>query len=134
MSPERTSFPPLLADVNIAKQVIEFLRSEGIDVASVYERGLAHLDDEAILKLATEEQRFVLTHDSDFGDLVIAQRKPFFGVLFLRPGDDPSPVVIEGLRHLVAFDCDWTAPLLATYRDGRLRLRRLETFMSPGHD
>ena len=59
--------PPLLADVNVAIQVVAFLRDSGLDVASVYERGLAHLDDAAILELARQEKRFVLTHDADFG-------------------------------------------------------------------
>ena len=116
--------PPLLADVNIATPVVEYLRSEGIDVGSVYERGLAHLDDEAILVIATNERRFVLTHDSDFADMAVAQGRSFYGILFLRPGDDPPQIVIEGLRALVAFDCDWTPPLIAVYRAGRLRLRR----------
>jgi hypothetical protein len=44
--------------------------------------------------------------------------------LFLRPGDDPPQVVIEALRPLLDFDCDWSPPLLAVYREGKLRLRR----------
>ena len=31
--------PPLVADVNVASQVVQFLRSQGIDVVSVCEEG-----------------------------------------------------------------------------------------------
>ena len=118
------SLPPLLADVNIGLPVIAFLRAEGVDVASVYERGLAWLHDASILRMATDELRFVLTHDADFGALVLAAGQSFHGILFLRPGDDPPDRVIEGLRPLLSFACDWSPPLIAVYRAGRLRLRR----------
>lgn len=116
--------PPLLADANIAVQVVKFLRDAGVDVTSLYERRELHLDDEAILALATAERRFVLTHDSDFGTLVIARGAAFHGILFLRPGDDPPDAVIASLRVLMSIDCDWSPPLVAVFQGGRLRLRR----------
>jgi len=116
--------PPFLADVNVAAQVVAFLRAHGVDVASIYERGLAHLPDEAILDLAGAEQRFVLTHDSDFGRLTILEGRPLHGILFLRPGDDPPDIVIAGLGALAAAEVDWAPPLIAVYRNGRLRMRR----------
>jgi predicted nuclease of predicted toxin-antitoxin system len=116
--------PPLLADVNIAVQVVAFLRAQGVDVASVYERGLAHLDDEGILDIGKTEGRFVLTHDSDFGKLAITRHRPIHGVLYLRPGDDPPGVVISGLSDLLAAKIDWTPPLIAVLGHGRLRVRR----------
>ncbi len=116
--------PPLLADVNVAVPVVTFLREQGVDVASLYERGLAHLDDEAILDLGSAERRFVLTHDSDFGKLAIAEGRPIHGVLFLRPGDDPPNVVIAGLGMLLAAEVDWSPPLVAVFGRGRLRVRR----------
>ena len=92
---------------------------------SVYERGLAHLDGEAILELARVEERFVLTHDSDFGKLAILESRPIHGVLFLRPGDDPPDVVIAGLGALLSAEVDWNPPLIAVYGRERLRIRRL---------
>ncbi len=37
------------------------------------------------MSLATEQNRIVLTHDSDFGTLVIADGKPFIGIIYLKP-------------------------------------------------
>lgn len=116
--------PPLLADVNVAVPVVAWLRAHRIDVASVSERGLAHLDDTTILDLGRAERRFVLTHDSDFGRLAILDGRPLHGVLYLRPGDDPPDVVIAGLGPLLTADVDWSAPMIAVYGRGRLRVRR----------
>lgn len=125
------ALPPLLADVNIAVQVVAWLRGRGVDVASVYERGLAHFDDDAILELGLVEERFVLTHDSDFGKLAIVEGRPIHGVIFLRPGDDPPDVVTAGLGALLLADVDWKPPLIAVYGRGRLRVRRLPPSEAP---
>lgn len=116
--------PKLLADANVAVEVVAYLRSRGVDVASIYERDLALLTDEDVLAVATSEERFVLTHDSDFGRLVLHEGRPFHGVIFLRPGDDPPDVVIAGLPPLLDADVDWRPPVLAVYGAGRLRIRR----------
>jgi predicted nuclease of predicted toxin-antitoxin system len=70
--------PKLLADVNVAVEVVAWLRHCGVDVSSILERSLAHLDDEEILALARSEERFVLTHDSDFGRMIFAEGRPFY--------------------------------------------------------
>jgi len=75
-----------LADENIHPAVIEYLRSEGLNVLSVRECGLSGRDDESILACAASKYLTVLTHDGDFGKLAIAERKPFHGIVFLRPG------------------------------------------------
>jgi predicted nuclease of predicted toxin-antitoxin system len=116
--------PPLLADVNIALEVVAFLRDEGVDVLSVVEEGWAGWLDDGILAASVPLRRFVLTHDADFGRLAIAEGMPYHRILRLRPGDDPPAVVIAGLSPLVARAIDWRAPMIAVYRSGRLRIRR----------
>jgi len=116
--------PPLLADANVALSVVRFLRDQGTDVRSLTEEGQGRLDDDMILELARADKRFVLTHDRDFGRLAMAGGMPLHGILYLRPGDRPPAAVIADLRDLLGFACDWTPPLIAVYRDGKLRLRR----------
>ena len=59
----------VLADENIAEQVIVRLRAAGYDVrwARETDRGEA---DPTLLDLATQERRTLITYDKDFGDLV----------------------------------------------------------------
>ena len=117
--------PPLVADVNIASQVVQFLRIQGVDVVSACEEGWGSYEDEDILAAAHAMRRFVLTHDSDFGTLVVYQRHPSLGIIHLRPGGRPAAEVIVDLQDLLKMQVDWTPPLVAVYQSGRLRIRRL---------
>jgi predicted nuclease of predicted toxin-antitoxin system len=115
--------PPLLADANVAVEVVAFLRAAGVDVATVAEEGLIGRNDDEILAASVRMGRFVLTHDADFARLALADGRPYHGILHLRPGDDPPTVVIAGLKALVARGVDWRTPMIAVYRAGRLRIR-----------
>jgi len=117
--------PALVADMDIAVPVVRFLRDRGVDVVSAREEGWGGLSDSQILSRAHAMGRFVLTHDSDFGMLAVHRGESVTGILYLRPGGRPPDQVIEDLKVLLVADVDWTPPLIAVYRGGRLRLRRL---------
>ena len=44
---------------------------------------------------ATTLGRVVLTQDADFGTLVIRDRLPFIGIIYIRPGDLHPSVVLD---------------------------------------
>lgn len=72
-----------LANENIEKRIVDFLRDSGYDVvycAEVRPRD----DDESIVKIANKEQRIILTNDKDFGELTYVKRQTRFGVILLR--------------------------------------------------
>ena len=117
--------PPLVADANIAFSVVRFLRFQGIDVIYTREQGWQLYEDKDILANAHSMNRFVLTHDSDFGHLAIARKQPITGIILLRPGARPSSEVISDLQELLKTEVDWTPPMIAVYQFGRLRIRRL---------
>ena len=72
-----------LANENITATVIQGLRQRGDAVLSVKESMRSEQDD-VILARAQLEQRIVLTHDKDFGELVFRQRRLATGVVLLR--------------------------------------------------
>ena len=92
---------PLVADVNIASRVVDFLRSRGVDVLSACEEGWGPYEDEDILETAHAMNRFVLTHDSDFGTFIVHQKHPSTGIIHLRPGGRTAAEVIADLQYLV---------------------------------
>ena len=59
----------ILADENVSPKVVAFLRDQGIDVVDTKERGWQGKSDDELLETAYQENRWVLTHDSDFGSL-----------------------------------------------------------------
>jgi predicted nuclease of predicted toxin-antitoxin system len=117
--------PPLAADMDIAAPVVDFVRAQGVDVLSAREEGWGDLTDSQILARAHAMARFVLTHDSDFGTLAVHRGESITGILYLRPGGRPPAEVMADIEALMAAEIDWTPPVLAVYRAGRLRLRRL---------
>ena len=100
--------PPLVADMDIAVTVIRFLRDEGVDVVSAREEGWSGYEDRDILREAHEMNRFVLTHDSDYGELVIHQGETTCGIIYIRAGSRQSEEVIAGLQNLRNAEIDWT--------------------------
>ena len=100
--------PPLVADVNIASTVIQFLREHGVDVVSAREEGWSRYEDIDILRKAHDMGRSVLTHDSDFSELAVHHGQTITGIIFLRPGGRPSAEVVTDVEGLLNAEIDWT--------------------------
>jgi predicted nuclease of predicted toxin-antitoxin system len=120
--------PPLVADINIAVSVIQFLRAQGVDVVAGREESWNRYEDRDILRKAHEMNRFVLTHDSDFSTLAVLENQSITGIIHLRPGSGnlPREKVIADLQVLLNAKIDWTPPLIVVCQSGKPpRLRRL---------
>jgi len=116
----------LLADENIHPDVSKFLCDEGFDVWQVRERGPRGADDSELIALSLEQRRVVLTHDRDFGKLVVAGFQPFVGILYLRPGHHAPEFTITSLRAVWDADLDLSPPfiLVAQRTDEMIVIRR----------
>lgn len=78
--------PRFVADENIARDLVLELRAQAWDVLSIGESyaGGADID---VLACACRENRWLLTHDRDYGQLIFQQQKPAPpGVIYLRTG------------------------------------------------
>ena len=118
----------ILADENIQPAVIALLREQGLDVFSFTEQGKYGLSDADILRYAVETNRIVLTHDSDFGGLVVLNEQSFVGIVYLRPGHIQAEFTIETIRTVFEQVKDVQAPfIVVAERSGenvRIRLRQ----------
>lgn len=83
--------------------------------------------DEAVLGKALEEERVVVSADSDFGAILAAQQteRPSF-ILFREPNlllaNDYASLI---LRALPVLEPELTAGCVAVFRRDRLRVRKL---------
>ena len=114
----------ILANENITATVIKELRQRGHDVLSVKE-AMRSARDEVILTRAQAEQRLVVTHDKDFGELAFRSGMPASCgiVLFRLSGPDPesdSRRVLEVLESRT----DWAGHFSVVTAD-RIRMRPL---------
>lgn len=114
----------LLADENIHPGVVATLRSQGRDVAYVRE-GHVGTSDREVLRLAVEQGRAVLTHDSDFGRLALLEEEPSVGIIYLRPGHIDPAFTLAMLAAIEVADIEVVPPflLVAERREDSVRIR-----------
>jgi predicted nuclease of predicted toxin-antitoxin system len=115
----------LLADENVSPRVVAFLRENGFDVLDVKESDMNGTSDHILLELAFKEQRFVVTHDADFGTLAINNEQPCYGVLYLRLLKQSALNVIEVLKALIAMNPELSSGSLVVIEETRIRVRVL---------
>ena len=103
----------------------EALVELGHDVLSAWE-GYARATDEALLALAYQEGRVLVTEDKDFGELVFLRRQPhpcIVRLVELRVAE-----TVEAMRHLIELHGDAMregAIIVVTER--RVRIRSAES-------
>jgi predicted nuclease of predicted toxin-antitoxin system len=114
----------LLVNENVARMVIQELRQRGHDVLSVKESMRSAADD-VILARAQAEERIVVTHDKDFGELAFRWHLPAScGVILLRlAGSGPDSDTNRILEALMS-RTDW-AGRFSVISDDRIRMRPL---------
>jgi hypothetical protein len=64
-------------------------------------------------------------HAQTPASLAVHRGEPLTGIVYLRPGGRPPAQVMADVQALMDADIDWTPAVIAVYRAGRLRLRRL---------
>jgi len=86
----------LLADENLPRASVAGLRAAGHDVRSIAE-DMAGASDRSVLALARSENRYLLTFDRDFGELIYRHGETApIGVIYFRffPADPEEPARI----------------------------------------
>lgn len=116
---------PLLTDENIHPLIVKQLRTWNLDVTDVMVEGLSGQPDTAVLQAAYQSGRAVLTHDSDFGTLAIAQQRPFTGIIYLRPGHIKPEFTLATLNAIKRQDIEVESPfiIVAARKQNVVRIR-----------
>ena len=87
-----------LANENIPKASVNFLRKNNIDVKSIGE-SLPGISDNQVIDLAIQEERTILTHDNDYGKLIFKYGfRPPMGVILFKLSvfqpEDPAKLLL----------------------------------------
>lgn len=119
----------LLTDENIDPEVVSFLRGQGFDVRDVCESGLQGSIDVDLLQLAFNENRVVVTHDSDFGTLAILGGQSTVGIFYVRPGHINSAFTINTIQLVLDAKAEVQPPFILvakrTVNTVTIRIRHL---------
>jgi predicted nuclease of predicted toxin-antitoxin system len=88
----------LLADENLARDLVQWLRDQGCDVLHAAE-SLMQEKDHVLLQTAQVQERLLLTEDKDFGELVFRDRLNSHGIILLRTGKSTIPQRIARMQQ-----------------------------------
>ncbi|MCU0915256.1 MAG: DUF5615 family PIN-like protein [Planctomycetes bacterium] len=111
-------------DENIPLEAVDLLRASGHDVLSVFDQALAGHPDARIAAVCQQEDRTLITLDTDFSDIRTYPPADYAGLIVLRLVRQSVPAVTDVVHRLLEVfptrDCH--AQLWIVERD-RIRVR-----------
>ena len=103
-----------LTDENIDPRIVASLRARGLDIWDVREMGWSSEEDRNLLSRATADGRVILTHDVDFGHLVVFEGLPCCGIVRMKPGHLPYVDYLDMVEELIRQQTPLVSPFLVT--------------------
>ena len=89
-----------LVDECSGPALASWLRDQNFDVFSIYENACG-ISDEEVIRIATHENRILITNDKDFGEMIFRDERIHRGVILLRLEDERSINKIKVLSHIL---------------------------------
>jgi len=116
-----------LVDNNLSPAVATGLRSHGHDAEHVRDYGLAAAPDEVVLERARQEQRVLISADTDFGTLLASSGAEEPSVLLVRriSGRRATQIVAILVANLDAIADDLASGAVVVVGEDWLRVRPL---------
>jgi predicted nuclease of predicted toxin-antitoxin system len=90
-------------DENAPFSVKAILESRGNHQAdSVYHEGIAGITDRDLIELCLQEERILITLDTDFSNSLLHPRGTFYGIILLRPLTQGKNVFLQLFAQFLA--------------------------------
>jgi predicted nuclease of predicted toxin-antitoxin system len=116
----------ILLDQGLPRSAAGLLRALGWDVQHVSERGMSMAEDVAIIDLARQEQRVIVTLDADFHALLVVSGANGPSVLRIRSEGLKADQIASLVERI--FDAagnELALGAMVTVLDGKIRIKRL---------
>jgi predicted nuclease of predicted toxin-antitoxin system len=112
-----------LVDESTGPAVGRWLREQGHEVFSVYEKARG-MDDDDLINKALAEDWILVTNDKDFGEKVHREGHPHKGIVLLRLEDQRTASKIDTIRRLLDEYSDRLAGTFVVVTETRVRFSR----------
>ncbi len=113
-----------LVDVGVGRKVEESLSEKGFDTKAVREINPS-LPDLENLKIAQRENRFIITMDKDFGELVFHSYLSCKGVLLLREENVNGVEKVKVVNKIFEKYSDKLQDNFCVFQKDKFRIRKL---------
>jgi predicted nuclease of predicted toxin-antitoxin system len=115
-----------LLDECISARLAPLVAKAGHDVVHVSDRGLAGHVDQEVLAAARDEERVLVSADTDFGELLAKQGLPLPSLVLFRQGnrgpEHQAATLLDNLDYVAE---DLTAGAMVVITDDSIRIRNL---------
>lgn len=116
-----------LVDENLPRQLADLLQASGHDAVHVGEFGLFSAPDPKILEKAREEDRILISADTDFGTILAESQAELPSIILIRRTSNRRAFHLVGMieANLPALSEDLESGCVVVFDADRVRVRRL---------
>ncbi len=114
-----------IADEGVDRQIVDRLRKDGYDITYIAEFDVGAVDP-AILELANNEKRILITRDKDFGELAYRNRLVHAGIILNRLFELTSAKKAEIVSNVVQQYGAELENSFTVIQPGRVRIRKMD--------